>query len=478
MRATLTLLCLLFPVQNLAYGQEQEPVPENPSEVTALDKVLFGLKTAIETGAVPQAISPIVAFAEDADTQAVAFLELWVNYRRKELEGTAEREAAGGKISRATMIGCQFADQLASRIEGVKRSRSRTNKKVEEDGKDPFTALYSTEARVLSGEMIFSLSQRPENSKSASVITPVWAGEDVRLVPVQKSQFTVALSGGSRRQVPVVLKSLDYELASYELGAGLSTGNNIAQHWTEFSPGRGSFDPKTGSFEFHFEVAQRNSLNAGKAPWLNFVHVFGTYSLAQQEALVFTQGKSLALAPESKKIANEPAAYAGTYLQFDHGKKLLTVTDHITGDRNCHLSCVRYADGSYALQKKDDPILGATVIVSPLKLTRTVSEGVWEFETATVSIRKGGRFWMQAQLEKPVLDSKAGEFGGKLAKPSFNEDENEPSTFLTELQTRKENLFLQLGSGPDVFDLTRLTDNFKSSGVMPFHSILNLEAGE
>ena len=417
----------------------------------------------------PKAIDPFITLALEADTVALAGLEIGVNIKEKEildamLSATRPEELRLRKRHRALRA-------IKSKLNQIKRDRELEARKAEEDGWDPFYAVFKAQPLQVPGTSRFELLRDGDeaNEPFSAIVRPVFGGSGTSLVPVTAASFEATLSPSSTAgQLDISIAGFQLDIESFEIANGLSTGPNRGRLFESSSGQRGTIDPATGRFEFAFEGAFTNDLHDASAPIVFFVLASGILNTASGEVTIVADDPMLVPVPSERAVLGEPSLGAAAIMSFDQQTRTVRFEDNLGDGESPDVAMVRYSDGTYAARRTAEPLIGARLVIQPLRIRSDDGSRRFVFENSGVEFRVGTDVRFTGELVEPTIDGSSGQFLADLVPSSTNAG---ASRFLGEFGGP---IRVQLATGVGVFDLLALTEDFRVSGRMPYVDLMHI----
>jgi hypothetical protein len=337
----------------------------------------------------------------------------------------------------------------------------------------------------LEGASIYDLDgDEPEGSVS-SIVTPGFDGFGSHNLQALSATCKVLADEPSwwddYPEVLLHVQNFSYSFPSYELSSGISTGVNSALLNPHGSAPWGQYNIESRQFKIRLEGMFINGLHDISTPMLFFANISGVVGDGYSDGMTGTGNGSEVIAGADNAmivpLINEHAKMGLPKLAGAHildyvidGGGMLRFRENTTLAENADVSMVRHSDGSYAIDPGIDPVVGATVNISPLSLVSRGPEGVYKFSGGDVELRKDSKILMTGTLVEPVLNLARGDFFAELRI----DDVSESSDVLCEIRDSEGMKMMQIAAGPGAYEFASLTHDFTYSGIMPYPEIFHL----
>jgi len=446
----------------------------------------------------PAAICPLVRAAEQADSDALATLEITVGQHERQLV----MDFLGAGIDRQSQIDRQkkACAQIKTELIRIKNERTTWAQKVREAKEGgQFLSLHGrVEVSPLPNNwnsyyetwlIRDSFSQLPgddPNGPIAAVLSLTSAGCEGHSIQWLKSDVKIWGSDESFYNDYPHVKfyfcggsgGFDLRLDSFETHPGCWTGVNSAVV-NPFGSGMVAvYDFDTGRFDIRFEGMFTGELYNGTRPILFFASLFGAVVGNGNGGYVdeyFTAGASIGadvpmLVPLPYDLAETdlPRVMGAHVLQYNACSRELLLLENTTLAPGADIAMVRYDDGSYAIDPTVEMTIGQRVEVEPLLYIDESPPGCYNFADAGVAITRdigsGARQAMlSGRLRNVVLNTTSGGFFADLEITGVLTG----STLLAQLYGSSATTVMQIAVGAPVHDLVELTEGFTVCASLP-----------
>lgn len=459
--------------------------PASADGPSLIDIAISILSEAVHS-AIPDAIAPLVAAAEDADTQAIAGLEIWLAQRERQLLLQAASTPPGPAYN-ALLRQIKAVQAMKSKMAGIKNRRTAEEKKKQEGGMDPFYARYmATGPIALPGSNSFALladgaedipGDAPPGPMVA-LVTPPFSGITEPFIPVLSSSAAAMFTPapGPPGTFNVVITAFAQTIGSFDIGPGMPTGVNTASINEFGSPATGSLAP-SGRVDMNWEGKYVNAIHSGRAPILFFASSHGALR-PTGEAVMIADDPMIVPMPPGAAPKGKPWLQGAAVYSFDSATMTLRVNENtvvVPAGPPAHpdLAMMRDCEGRYTYRPTEDPAIGATISIPPIPYTGMAGP-VHTFGDVPFAVSNGLFTFLEGTIRDITLDPAGLSLDGTLditpaAYPVFsrscNQIMNAPGARRIILAT----------AGPAV-DLIAATEGFTISATLPFPEIFSLEA--
>jgi len=459
------------------------------------------LQQAVTTP-LPGVIWPLIDAARDANTAAVARLEITVAQREcaiKDIYLRAETREEQAGLERQEKACLEIKSELA-RIKNQRTARKQKIREAKEGGQlCPFHGRFYVSPRPDDWNntiyethlLIDGFGDIPGDDPPGpvfNVVTRVFGGR-------YKAHFVPALEGTLRvwsdeaswwstyPNFTLYMENFGFKMDSFEIAPGVSTGANYAVLNPFGSPPVGQYSFATARFEIRLEGMFTNNLYNRSAPILFFASFFGCVPPVGwggggggdcpeffAEAAVGADNPMIVPLIGRAAEPGLPKVMGAHVMEFDYDTHTITLLENTTLQPYPDVAMARYEDGSYTINPEAEPAIGARVLVERLSLIDESPPGVFNFEDTTIRIEKGSAgeenlvTLLTGVLRKPVVDEKAGGFFAELEITEVSDS----SLVLSQINNSKGIKVMQIAAGAAVYDLIELTQRFNTdTGYIP-----------
>ncbi|MBX3381511.1 MAG: hypothetical protein KF805_15555 [Phycisphaeraceae bacterium] len=435
---------------------------------------------------VPGVIAPLVTAAEDADTQAIAGLEIWLAQRERQLLLQAASTPPGPAYN-ALLRQIKAVQAMKSKMAGIKNRRTAEEKKKKEDGMDPFYARYMATAPIaLPGSNSFSLlvdgaedipGDAPPGPMVA-LVTPPFAGITEPFIPVITSSATAMFTpaAGPPGTFGVAITSFAQTIGSFDVGPGMPTGMNTASLNEFGSAATGSLTP-TGIVDMYWEGKYTNAIHSGRAPILFFAASHGALK-PTGEAVMIADDPMIVPMPPGTAPEGAPWLQGAAVYSFDSATMTLRVNENtmvVPAGPPVHpdLAMMRDCEGRYTYRPFEDMAIGAKISIPPIPYTG-MSGSLFTFGDVPFAVSNGLFTLLEGMIRDIKLDPDGLYLEGTLditpvAYPVFSRSCNQ----IMNAPGPRRIIFATAGPAVDLVDATA---GFTTSATLPFPEIFSLEA--
>jgi len=446
----------------------------------------------------PAVICPLVRAAEQADSGALAALEISVGQHERQLV----MDFLGVGIDRQSQIDRRkkACAQIKTELMRIKNERTSWAQKVREakeggqflslHGRVEVSPLPSNWNTYYETWLIRdSFSQLPgddPNGPIAAVLSLTSASCEGLSIQWLKSDITVWGSEESfyndYPHVKFNFSGFDLRLDSFETHPGYWTGVNNAQINPFGSDMAAVYDFDTGRFDIRFEGMLTNELYNNAKPILFFASMFGAVPGDGGGGYIdeyFTAGASvgadvpmLVPLPDDLTETNLPRVMGAHVLEFNAEDGTLRLLENTTLQPNADIAMVRYRCGGYTVNPSVDEAVGAQVVVDPFLYTGESPPGVFNFSDVAIRIDNYSRTHtlLTGFLRNPVLYAGSGGFFADLEITEVLGS----SAVLSHVNNSTGTKVMQIAVGAAAYDLVELTDGFTVSGRLPWPELFHL----
>lgn len=429
---------------------------------------------------VPDAIAPLVQIAENADSVAVAALEIWCGKREREL--LVELASANGSAAIDIERKLKAIGELKSALDRIKAKRQAAEKKKKEDSWDPFYARYAlvgapafpgTNSFVLLADGAEDLPGDLPPGPIVGLVTPPWAGSVNPLIPVLSSSSTATFSLTANPAVmSISLGAFAQTIGSFDLLPGMATGINTASLNEYGSPPKGQLTMAGLQVELLFEGKYVNSIHNGPSPILFFASAHGL--LKPPGAVIVADDPMIVPMPMSVAPSGEPWLRGAATIRFDAGTGTVILGENTDVAFNPDLAMVRDCEKRHTYLPTEDSANGAVVVLAPMFYTG-VSGTSHVFADTAFSITKGANVLMTGFVRSIALDPVAHIWEGTLDISSVMTGGG-GSRVANQIAAAAGAKRFAIAGGGTVVDMLEVTATFTTSGSMPWPDIFAIEA--
>lgn len=428
---------------------------------------------------VPDAIAPFVTIAQNADTLAVASLEIYAAQREKRIL----REMCGANRQREAELKRQWEaiQRMKSTMVRIKRQRAAEERRAKEDGWDPFAGrLIATAPMQIPGLNTFvllndGLGEMPGDDPvgpAVSIVTPDHAGSDAFTIPLLDATVTVLFQPSivAPGSFDVLVQGFRADMAPYDVAPGTSTGPNHAELNPHGSAARGTYDRVAGEFSLQIEGMITNAFYPPQRPILWFANLFGCLDESTGICHVICDDPMIAPLPPQQVPVDQPKLMGAHRLAFDGATRRLHLLENTTNAPGADVAMIRRSDGTYLFDRSMDDVLGAQILVDPLQLIGQPDPGVFAFADTPMRIEAFGGVLATGILVQPTLSLGR----GSLVAGWDLQTVTSPSPVLNELASAIDPLLFQIALGPAAYDLLIVTNDFQASGRLEIPETFHL----
>lgn len=439
--------------------------------------------------AIPGVIAPLVTAAENADTVAVAALEIHLARLERQLL-LQMASTPPGPAYNALLRRLKAVQAMKAAMAAIKTRRAAEEKKKQEDGLDPFYARYfATGPLAVPGHNSFVLAldgieDLPGDSPAGpmvALVTPPFSGITEPIIPVLFSAATALFTpaAGQPGSFNVEISAFSQTIGSFDVAPAMPTGLNFASINEFGSPATGKFSPTGpigGIVDMQWEGKYVNDVHGGRSPILFFASSHGVL-FASGSAVMVADDPMIVPMPPSLVPQGRPWLRGGAIYAFDINTSTLRINENTlvveTGPVvHADIAMMRDSEGRHTYRPAEDPAVSAKLVLPPIPYTG-VAEGIHTFADVPFSIQSGPNILLEGMLTDITLDPATLVFEGLLditpaIYPLFSRSCNQ--IMHATGPTR-----LAFAAGGTTADLIELTDGFTISGTMPWPEIFAIE---
>jgi hypothetical protein len=328
----------------------------------------------------------------------------------RDQDGTITQQAANERYDRIYALEARLAELLGSTNTPDRPSKPSSPQDTLETvfrafvGADPFYGRFTPEqpfSLPFPPQASFRLAQGAGNA-GVTIVRPGLWGVGTQEVTVLDSRVTVAQENGVFR-----LTDFETRLSPFMVN-GVSSGENRG-----FVPPGGqvwsSVDLAAGEFVAYAEGVIVNDLYPASRPIFVFQDIEGFVNFSRGgEVTAFADNEPMIIPGlPPGPVSDRPMAWIATRARFDAATAELRLMENTDNALLPDVSVVLQPDGVFGLglDNTNEPLIGASMAIDPLKLMNRDADGTFHFADAAFRLSEGGGTFVSGRFTDVHIDA-------------------------------------------------------------------------